>query len=428
MGVITLGHFISYGNNAYGKTDISLSGFQAITRQDSISTSNKSEGVSWYRNNSSQSKFTIKHVYNIKINSKNSVRIGLIADLINFHLHDSLLKGDKFTNLRDIEESTVLLQAYANWKHKFNERTAIILGLHCQALTLNNSYAVEPRFGFTHKLSAKHTLNYGFGMHSQMQPGLIYFAQTQLPSGGYSQTNKDLGFSKSIHNVIGWDFSISNVTRIKTEIYYQYNYNIPVENAQSAISMANYGSDFNSPSIDSLANKGTGSNAGIELTFEKFYSKGYYFLLTSSIFDSKYKASDNQLRNTAFNSNFTFNVLGGKEFNLKKSRVFFVDGKITYSGGKRYIPIKLNESISQGQAVYNYTNAYVNRYKDYFRSDLKVGFRQNRKNFNHELSVEFQNITDHQNIFQEIYNPIDQRIERQYQIGLFIVPTYRIFF
>lgn len=428
MGVITLGHFIRYGNNSYGQTDLSLSGFQTLNKQDSVSTLNNNKSVDWYRNNSIQSKFTLKHVYNNKLNSKNSLRIGLIADLIRYQLHDSLLKGSAFINLRDINESTALLQAYSNLKHRFNDKVTLILGLHSQCLTLNNSWAFEPRVGFTYKLKSRHSLNYGFGMHSQMQPGLIYFSQSRLPSGTYIQTNKNLDFSKSIHNVIGWDYLISSVARIKTEIYHQYNYNIPVENTPSALSIINYGSDFSSPSIDSLVNKGKGSNIGIEFTFEKFYSKGYYFLLTTSMFDSKYETSDQVIRNTAYNSNFICNVLGGKEFNLNDRSVLFFDIKLTYAGGKRYIPIQLNQSITQGQAVYDYSKAYVNKYNDYFRSDLKVGFRQSKKRFNHEFSVEFQNITNNQNIFQEVYNPLKQRIDRQFQIGLFIVPTYRLFF
>ncbi|NOT38584.1 MAG: HAMP domain-containing histidine kinase, partial [Saprospiraceae bacterium] len=45
---------------------------------------------------------------------------------------------------------------------------------------------------------------------------------------------------------------------------------------------------------------------------EKFYSKGYYFLFTTSIFESKYKASDGILRNTAFNGNYVVNLGEGK--------------------------------------------------------------------------------------------------------------------
>ncbi len=46
---------------------------------------------------------------------------------------------------------------------------------------------------------------------------------------------------------------------------------------------------------------------GVELTIENFLNDGYYFLLTTSLFDSKYKGGDGITRNTAFNGNYVFN-------------------------------------------------------------------------------------------------------------------------
>ena len=56
--------------------------------------------------------------------------------------------------------------------------------------------------------------------------------------------------------------------------------------------MINYGTSFFEVRTDSLLNEGTGQNYGIELTFEKFLGNNYYFLFTSSLFESTYKGSD----------------------------------------------------------------------------------------------------------------------------------------
>jgi hypothetical protein len=61
-----------------------------------------------------------------------------------------------------------------------------------------------------------------------------------------------------------------------------------------------------------LINNGTGSNYGVELTIEKFFSKGYYGLITASIYNSNYKGSDGITRNTAFNGRYVYNILAGK--------------------------------------------------------------------------------------------------------------------
>ena len=46
-------------------------------------------------------------------------------------------------------------------------------------------------------------------------------------------------------------------------------------------------------------NSGTGRNYGIEFTLEEYFSNSWYMMLTTSIYDSKYRGSDGILRNTA---------------------------------------------------------------------------------------------------------------------------------
>ena len=82
--------------------------------------------------------------------------------------------------------------------------------------------------------------------------------------------------------------------------------------------MLNEGADFVIPDRTGITNEGTGRNYGLEVTLEKFFNKGYYYLTTVSLFQSKYTGSDNIERNTAFNSNYVLNALAGKEFNLGK--------------------------------------------------------------------------------------------------------------
>ena len=216
--------------------------------------------------------------------------------------------------------------------------------------------------------------------------------------------------------------------RLKAEAYYQYLYDIPVTQNPSYYSVVNAGADFNNPSIDSLVNNGTGTNYGVELTLEKFYSKGYYYLITASLFDSKYKGSDGVERNTAFNGNYTYNALAGKEFNINKKSLISIDAKITYAGGKREVPIDIDASRIQGSAVYIESKAYETKLKDYFRTDVKFSYKRNGRKITQEFSVDVQNITGNKNIFQRTYDPLKQNLRTEYQIGLFVIPQYRILF
>jgi outer membrane receptor protein involved in Fe transport len=193
--------------------------------------------------------------------------------------------------------------------------------------------------------------------------------------------------------------------------------------------MLNAGADFTMPEEDSLVNRGIGRNYGIELTLEKFYSNGYYFLVTTSVFDSKYKGSDNVLRNTTFNSRYVVNLLAGKEFKVgRKNNVFNIDWKLTSAGGRYVTPIHFEKSRMAGEAVYRQEEAFSSQLGDYFRTDLKFSFRMNRKKATHEFSLDLQNLTNQQNVFAQRYNARTNQIATEYQIGFFPIPQYRLLF
>lgn len=81
-------------------------------------------------------------------------------------------------------------------------------------------------------------------MHSQMQPLDVYFYRSIKADGTYDQSNKNLDFTRSHHFVLGYDVLPIKDWRIKTEVYYQYLWNIPVSEKASSFSMLNAGASF----------------------------------------------------------------------------------------------------------------------------------------------------------------------------------------
>jgi hypothetical protein len=192
--------------------------------------------------------------------------------------------------------------------------------------------------------------------------------------------------------------------------------------------MVNAGADFGVPTIDSLKSKGVGENYGVEFTIEKFLDKGYYFLFTTSIFDSKYKGYDNVWRNTAFNSNYVLNLLAGYEFKVGKKNFMTFDAKAVYSGGKRYVPIDLTASNAAGELKYDFTDAYKNKYDDYFRLDFRIGFKMNGKKLSQEFAIDLQNVTVNKSTFTQGYDANTKEIYSSYQQGFYPMMLYRVQF
>ena len=243
-----------------------------------------------------------------------------------------------------------------------------------------------------------------------------------------------MDFTQSNHVVVGYDLIFAKDFHLKAEAYFQYINNAPVEKFSSSFSMLNAGADFATPNNTNLVNKGVGRNYGLELTMEKFFSKGYYFLVTGSLFQSEYKGSDNVWRNTAFNGHYVVNALAGYQYvfggkkNKDKRNALAFDMKMTGAGGRYYTPIDAIASAAQHTQVLIDNQAYSLKYKDYFRLDLKISYRISFKKITQEISVDLQNVANIKNIFRKVYNPRTNTLNNEYQQGIFVLPQYKILF
>ena len=371
--------------------------------------------------------------YNLKINSRLFIKIGLQDEIIGLDLFyktkENIFAPEK--QIWDYKSSTNLMQCYAHLKYSISKKLILNAGIHSNYFLLNNSNSIEPRLGLIYNITPKSTFNFGYGLHSQLQPINVYFLQSADVNGNTVYNNKNLDFTKSHHFVLGYNLQPFADWRIKTELYYQSIYNVPVTNYSSSYSMLNTGSTFKTDLTDNLVNNGTGYNYGIELTIEKFFSNGYYGLLTTSLYKSRYTGSDGIERNTAFNGRYVYNILAGKEWKIaqEKRNRFAIDIKYTNAGGRAYTPINLSESKFFGREILS-TNEYSSYYEDYYRLDLKVGFTLNSKKrkIGQTLSLDLQNLTNHKNVFSHSYDNRNQSITTTYQLGFFPNMVYKIQF
>lgn len=430
MGVVGLNHLMYISKKTNLTTGIALSGTRNTIRQ--VDLQPDSIDFDSYGNKSSQVKYTLTSQLNHKFNAKNVLRAGFIYDYYNVAYSDSFyVEGiQSWFNNYNLAQEMALVQSSVTYQFRPDENWTINAGFHHQTLTYNNTHAYEPRLGIRYEINKKQNISFGYGLHSQIQPFQVYLGEALIDTTNevYLATNKDLGFIISEHFVLGYNHSIGPNLRIKSEAYYQDVSNLPIQQRPSYFSMANIGADFGIPLVDSLVNEGTGSNYGIELTIEKFFSKNYYFLLTGSVFESKYVASDGVERNTAFNGNYSFNALAGYEFKMGKNKTLSASLKAARIGGRRYIPIDLEASNKVGYAVYDLDRVYEEKFADYFRVDAKVSVTLEGKKVTQIWSADIQNLFDTKNVFQQLYNAESQSIRTEYQLGFFPVGQYKIMF
>jgi hypothetical protein len=426
-GVIGFSHNYFFNPGTSGRITLAVSGLDSKYRE--IFYDVKPDSTAFFKKNT-QLKYSASYTLNKKFNSRNQLTAGLVADLNRLKLRNDYIPDGApgLTTLFNTRDIALLIRGFVNFGHRFSDKLATNLGLYSQDFTLNNSSSIEPRFNIKYQFKPDQSLSFGAGLHSQTQPLEVYFYQSRNNSGGIELTNRDLGFVKSIHNVLGYDVSFSRHLRLKAEVYGQYIFNAAVERTASSFSMLNSGADFYFPDKTNLVNQGKGYNYGAEVTLERFLDKGFYYLVTASVFQSKYKGSDNIWRNTAFNSNYTFNFLLGKEFSLSKNSSFGIDSKLAYAGGQRYTAFDIPASASAGYVIFRENEAYALQNDPYLRWDFKISYARNGKRATQKWYVDLQNLTNRKNMYIRTLNPKTGVTGEIFQIGFFPNINYMITF
>jgi hypothetical protein len=311
----------------------------------------------------------------------------------------------------DHDGYTELGQSFIQSKFNISDRFLLTGGLHFIYFWLTRDWSLEPRIGVEWDISKKQSLHLGVGKHSRHEIFPVYFFQVIQPDNSYTKPNKDLEFVKSYHTLLTYDHHISTDLHFKVDLYYQYFRDIPVRNIPPYI-LAPFNGSF---TADSLFNRGTARNYGIEITVERYFSDEFYFMSGTSLFDSKINPGNDTLYHTKFNRRFIQNLVGGKEFRIGKNRqnLFGINAKLLWAGGNRGKFDPYN-----GEVIEDEQNRFGVQYGNYFRIDMNIIYRINQPRISHILSIDVQNITNRK-------NPLNQTKTHS---GILPIAAYKIEF
>lgn len=364
-----------------------------------------------------------------KLANNNSISGGFFLDHVYYRLSSS--DGNLITTPQQLiqgEGSGQLLQPYINGKYAITNQLIFNAGLHYTYFTFNGSQSLEPRVSLQWNFTPEQSLAFAYGLHSQLQlPGVYFYSET-LPNEVINP-NKDLGFTKAHHYVLSYNHLIGETANLRMETYYQDLFNVPIStDPNSTFSVLNLFEGF----VDEpLVNEGTGKNYGVELTLEKSLSDTYYFLLSSSLYESKYTAADGVQRDTRYNGNYVFSFTGGKEFpwnRRDKKRVIGINLRSTYMGGLRTIPINEAASRQAQRTIFAESQAFTDQLPAYFKIDFRLSLRKNKAHYTSVLSLDLQNALNRQNVAFQYYDALQGKVITKYQLGLIPILTYRIEF
>jgi len=424
MGAISLNHQIYLNRQSFFRSYISAT-YNKIVSDESIMESGyqmKPQSSVDHRDMRINASLT----FNRKFGTRFTIRTGFIYTMLFYRLDVSSINPFTgiYSQINHGNGQTGMVQAYAEARNDFTNNLSLTCGLNYEHFFLNSHYSVEPRVALRWQITGKHAVSFGYGSHSQLEDIGVYLTEVPVTQSLTAQPNRLLNYSRAQHFVLGYDNLIRQDMRLKIEAYYQYLYGIPVIRGS-------YYSQLNSTGYyvsDSLINKGSGRNAGIDITFEKFLTKQYYYLITVSLFDSKYKGGDGIIRNTMFNTNFVINLLGGKEWTIKRKNIFGANLKCSFTGGEYYVPIDLEQSIAQHREVLNENAAYTLRLPAYFYVDLTVSYRTNHRKFSGIWALQIRNLLNQKPVTGYAYDDFNHSIETQRSLGIIPLFSYKVEF
>lgn len=371
--------------------------------------------------------------FNHKFNSQHSLRTGLIINNLRFQLLNQTTDGSKVSTTINQQGDTYLLQAYGQWKYRISPALTLNSGIHATILALNQQSSIEPRGGLRWNLTPRHALTVGLGIHSRTEALSTYFAEVKGLNGQVGFANKNLSLIKSAHFVLGYEFRPRDDWRWQVEAYYQHHYDVAIGTVNAKGTFLRSESLLNlmdGYTTDSLVSDGTGRNYGLDFTIEKFLTKGFYFILTTSFYQAKYTARDGIERNSRFNGKFVQNILLGKEWKIGKNKTntLAFNVRSLWAGGNRYVPIDLAQSQKRNTTVRVYERSYEEQLPNYFRFDTRLSYTKNRRRTTSTVSIDIQNLFNRTNLYQPFYDSTTKSLQFDTQLGLVPILNWRLEF
>jgi hypothetical protein len=368
-------------------------------------------------------KFTAASTLQHKWSAAWTMRAGWIVERLHYSIRLRHAPGavEPLITVVDEKGNGHLLRGFVQAQWDVSKTLQLNAGVHIQYFSINRRSTAEPRASLRWKIDEWQAVSFGYGRHSQIERISFYLAQFEGV-----QPNRKLDFSKADHVVLGYDRSVSDHVRWKVEAFAQRLFDVPVI-PDSSYSMLNLQDDWyvNHP----MANRGRGRNMGVDLTLERFLSDGFYYLLTASVFDSKYRGGDDVERSSRYNKNYVVNLLAGREWVIdgkSKRKLFGLNGRLTAMGGDRLTPVyydPLTEEVKEDG-----TRAFSERKPAGVYADITASYKILSGRLTHTFTLQANNVFARKEFYGYRYNLRKDRIDKEKEIVMVPNVSYKIEF
>ncbi|NNC95568.1 MAG: TonB-dependent receptor [Chitinophagales bacterium] len=225
----------------------------------------------------------------------------------------------------------------------------------------------------------------------------IYFRLPPYTALGFTQEgkllNKDLRHIRNKQLVAGFEYITKSNSKLSLEAFLKVYDRYPFL-LQDSISLGNLGGDFGVIGNDPLMSVSTGKSYGTEFLFQQKLLKGFYGIVSYTLFWSRFSDKNGELIPSAWDSRHIISLTGGKKF--KKN--WEVGLRYRIAGGSPYTPIdqelssmvQIWDAAQQGIPDYDLLN--TERLSWFHQLDLRIDKKIYFKNFNLEIYLDIENV------------------------------------
>lgn len=372
---------------------------------------------------------------NHKFNDRHTHRSGVI--LSRMHSNVKYVQGivreqgagsyDLSDTVRYGAGSSYLAQAYSRSQFYLSENLQLNAGIHAMALAQTGEISVEPRLGLRYRINPRSSLNLAYGLHSQMEPWFAYVNQTYDSSvGDYVHFNNDLRFNKAHHFTLAYYNQLSQNWKFGAELYYQDQYNLVVGKDLPISRVGGYDFRFECNDLD---NGGVGQNYGLEVSIERGFSDGYFFMANTSLYESNYTANDGIKRSSMYDAGYIVNVVAGKEWQLGskkgKSNVLNINMSASLCGPQYFTNVDFEKSRTRGYFIADYENPNVGIQDPLTLLDASIIYKRNKARSSTIWTLQLANLLNQRAIAGTWYNRDTDTMEFNYGTGLLPILSWR---
>ncbi len=259
--------------------------------------------------------------------------------------------------------------------------------------TQNPLKTLSPRLSAAFTLSDRWSINASTGRYYQLPAYTLLGYRLSDDAPLY---NKDVGYIRADHAVLGLEYNPGSSTRFTLEGFFKHYARYPMLRLfGDTVPLANLGGDFGVVGNRPVAGYSKGRSYGIELLAQRRATQGFYGIAAVTLFKSEFLDKRGSFVQSAWNSRFIVSLTGGKVF----QRNWEAGARFRFSGGSPYTPydqplssLRSNYTIYP-QGIPDFDRLNTDRLASFYQVDLRIDKKYPFRKFNLNFYIDVQNVT-----------------------------------